>query len=116
MTVTKSWLTNYIKTRSRIQAKAMVGRALWRLWQRQTADEQATKTTKHKNGRGFNAFDAKSGSAAGQYYLRNGTLTNEIFNKWIAPRGRHGFPKICRYSRQLSEISEEEAKARAKTQ
>jgi len=108
MTVTKAWLASYIKSRSTNNAKSMVGRALWRLWLRQTADEQRDWRTKYKNDRGFSAFEAKSGSRAGKYYLDHGTLTDEMFSEWIAPRGRHGFPRICRYSRQLNEISKEQ--------
>lgn len=105
MVVSKTWLRDYIKNKPRDKAKQMVGRALWRLWQRQTADEQATKQTKHKNNRGFNAFDAVSGSYTAQYYARHGTITDKAFNEWTAPRGRGGFPKICRYDRQLNEIA-----------
>ena len=107
MIITKSWIVQYIKEKPFFLAKAMVGRALWRLWRRQTADEQRDKKTKHRNARGFNAFDAVPGSIAGQYYDKHGTITDQMFAEWTALRGRGGYPKICRYSRQLNEIAGE---------
>ena len=112
MIVTKSWIVQYIKEKPAELAKAMVGRALWRLWRRQTADEQQDKRTKHRNARGFNAFDAVPGSYAGQYYAKHGTITNQMFKEWTAPRGRGGYPKICRYTRQLNEIALEVGKSK----
>jgi hypothetical protein len=35
------------------------GRALWGLYQRQTADEQSSEQTRHHNGVGFNGRDAE---------------------------------------------------------
>ena len=43
-----------------------VGRAMIVLFERQTADEQQRSSTRHQNGRGFNAYSARSGS----YYAR----------------------------------------------
>ena len=43
-----------------------VERGVVAIWQRQTADEQATETTRHSNGIGFSGWSAHSGS----YYAK----------------------------------------------
>lgn len=52
-----------------------VMRALYRIYQNQTADEQRTQDTKHTNGVGFSAFDAKTLSDIAQRMIRYGSLT-----------------------------------------
>jgi hypothetical protein len=49
-----------------MQRDDAVERAILAIYACQTADEQATKTTRHSNGRGFSGADASLGS----YYAR----------------------------------------------
>lgn len=105
--VSKFWMTEYIKKRPKNLARQMVGRALWRLWRRQTQDEQASQRTTHSNNRGFSSADAFYGGIVAKYYAQHGTITEKMFGDWVAPRGRYGFPKVCKYSRQLNEIAKE---------
>lgn len=52
-----------------------VERAILALYSRQTSDEQSAATTQHRNGRGFNAFHAKSGSYYARWLQRGNHLT-----------------------------------------
>lgn len=56
-----------------------VERALVLLYKRQTIDEQSSKETRHKNGRGFNAGDARKGTYMAEYILKGSHLSG----KWI---------------------------------
>ena len=54
-----------------------VERAILCLYNRQTADEQATQTTKHCNGRGFNSGDARKGTYMAKWILTGNHLSGE---------------------------------------
>jgi hypothetical protein len=77
-----------------------VVRALVRIYERQTADEQRSEETKHHNEVGFRANDAKYMTMAAKFALRNGRLDDYHLQK---VRGR-----IMHYWRQLAEIAEEQ--------
>jgi len=66
------WTREAIETLIRTNDRA-VERAMVAIWERQTADEQATEATRHHNGIGFSGWTARSGS----YYA-----------KWVGS-GRH---------------------------
>ena len=73
-------------------------RALIKLYQLQTQDEQRTRTTKHSNGKGFNTVDARPLSLLAQVLL----TTNQPLNyKQTALLRR----KIMKYSNQITQIA-----------
>jgi hypothetical protein len=76
-----------------------VERALVVLLSRQTSDEQVTKTTSHKNGRGFGAFDAELLSSFGEQVQAGRHLSQ----KQLAI----AFKRVPRYARQILEEIEE---------
>lgn len=83
-----------------LSSKAAVVRAIKQLHARQTADEQQTRTTKERNGRGFNANDAP--------FLSDIAKKLPRYNDNMTPRqlakARRMLPK---YARQLLEIIQE---------
>jgi hypothetical protein len=79
-----------------------VERGIVRLYQRQTEDEQAGGLTRHLNGRGFNATDAKLGT-----YLAKWILDKKSLDKAWLDRAR----TMCvRYAGQLTEMANETKK------
>ena len=70
-------------------------RAIVRLHERQTADEQASGMTKDDNGIGFSGIDAKILSSFAQQIERGRTLSP----KQLAI----AFKKVPRYSRQIAD-------------
>lgn len=84
-----------------------VGRALVHLMNRQTRDEQETKSTRHHNGRGFTSSDARSGTITAKYYIKHGVLQAWQLDMWRA-RNRRGTTRLGKYYAQIAE----EAKAK----
>jgi hypothetical protein len=79
---------------------AWATRAIVKLWQRQTADEQASQSTGHDNGVGFNGTDAFILSSFAEQINKGRTLSP----KQLAI----AFRKLPKYSKQIiSEISDE---------
>lgn len=76
-----------------------VERAMVALYQRQTADEQSTGSTRLLNGAGFNAFDAKTGSYYARWVMGGRSLTGRHLDKARRMAGK--------YVRQLAEIATE---------
>ncbi len=82
-----------------------VCRAVLAIYDRQTADEQATAATADSNGIGFNGADAGFGSSLAKQYAERGTLS---------PRQIACARKMMRkYAGQLAEIANAKAKATA---
>lgn len=54
-----------------------VGRAIVALYERQTADEQASETTNHHNNIGFCGWAAKNGSYYARWVMSGRTLTGK---------------------------------------
>lgn len=52
-----------------------VNKAVLAIYGEQTSDEQASETTRHSNGVGFNAFDARRGTYYAEYIGRRGSLS-----------------------------------------
>lgn len=76
---------------------AWAQRAIVKLWERQTADEQSAKTTGHDNGIGFNGTDAFILSSFAEQIKKGRTLS--VKQLAIA------FKKLPKYTRQIiSEI------------
>lgn len=83
----------------------IVGRALVRLFERQTASEQRKNDTENVNTVGFSSSDGKNGCITAKTFLKYGSLTERQLEEWVAPWRDTGFPKICKYHRQLNEIA-----------
>ena len=82
----------------------VVGRALVRLFERQTEAEKASNDTNVDNGIGFAGCDARTGTLSAKYFLKHKTLLPWQVARWTKVEAS-GFPKICKYWRQLNEIA-----------
>jgi hypothetical protein len=96
MSITREEVTHLLKTNDRA-----VERALVVLYQRQTSDEQAVLQTRHTNGVGFNATDAKFGS----------DLAQKVLKGWRLTPGQIGSARrmLIKYGGQLVAAAEEKA-------
>lgn len=74
-----------------------VHRAMVALYKCQTEDEQMSDTTKHRNGMGFTAFDAKILSSFARQIDRGRPLTG----KQLAIASK----KVTKYAKQLHRIA-----------
>lgn len=83
-----------------------VARAVVRIYQRQTEDEQRVSETKHHNKIGFRANDAKYLSMVARFVLANGAIT-EAYHMQKTRR------LMKQYWKQLIEIAEETNAKRA---
>jgi len=90
----------------------IVGRALVALFNRQTPTEQRADSTDQNNTVGFAGCDALSGSLTAKSYIRSRTLASWQVEKWTRPSGKNGYPRICKYARQLNEIALEKQQAK----
>lgn len=109
--VTREWLRDKIAE----QPEKVIARALIAIYARQTADEQRAGVTKFNNGVGFSGADAELGTKCAKAALA-GKLLPWMVKVW-SDVTRTGFPKICKYARQLNEIAEtKQAEQRAKTE
>lgn len=80
-----------------------VGRALVRLAERQTADEQVQKTTKYLNGEGFRPCHARMGVEMANFFQKRGYLTKKQADYWRVP-DRKGNMRIGIYANQLLKV------------
>jgi len=103
--ITSAVLVEMIRTRGPV---VVIGRACAALYARQTAEEQGALFTKNRNGQGFTAFDAKVGSLTAIYWNQYKTLLPWHVTYWMKMTPA-GYPKICRYARQLNEVAEAKA-------
>jgi len=87
------------------KSDAACERAIVILYQRQTQDEQHSRTTSHKNGRGFGAFDADFGSSLAQQVMSGQRLTSRQLI--------HARRMAKKYVRQILEEAEAVEAARA---
>ena len=94
-TVIRDWLAGPANP-TIVEHRQSIERMMEGLWARQTEDEQATKTTKNRNGRGFNAQDAEFAGNFITYLRKHGRCDDRL--GWMARR------KLMKYSRQLAEI------------
>lgn len=85
-----------------------VARALVALTERQTADEQAVKGTRYRNGQGFRPCHARMGTSMAQFFERNGYLTPNQLAYWREAQ-RDGRTRIEIYANQLLDIAREKA-------
>lgn len=85
----------------------VIGRALTAIFRRQTEDEKRANTTKVHNKIGFSGPDARTGSLSAKYYIGHNTLQDWQVRIWM--KEVHGFPRICKYWKQLDQIARERA-------
>lgn len=88
-----------------------IGRALIVLKDLQTADEQASETTRHQNGKGFRPCHARMGVSMAKFYERNGYLSPKQIAYW-RKEGKEGM-RIAIYWRQLLAAAHRKAAAQA---
>ena len=110
--VTKESLNAMLRHPDRNRVKKVIGRALVRIHERQTPQEQNIDCTIVQNGIGFAACDAYWGSKHAKGFLANGTLSDRAFYHWLK-RDRRGTPRISKYHRQLNEVAVELANRNA---
>jgi hypothetical protein len=83
----------------------VVGRALVGIYNRQTEHEKVINTTTNSNGVGFAGCDAKGGSLSAKYFLKHKRLETWMINKWLKVSGVSGYPRLCKYHKQLNDIA-----------
>lgn len=108
--VTRDTLRTMLANPDRAYVERVVGRALVALLRRQTQDEQRVNDTRVHNTIGFSGADARSGSLTAKSFMKNGGLLDWQLNKWLKP-ARNGYPRLCKYARQLNEIAQAKAGA-----
>lgn len=102
--VTKQSLLTLLTTSDPQRQIRVIGRALVALFNRQTETEKSVNDTTEDNARGFSGADAKRGSLTAKYFLKHGTLLEWQRAMWLKPT-RGGFPRICKYHKQLNEVA-----------
>ena len=106
--ITKDILTKMLNEASFDRQIKIIGRALVVLYNNQTASEQQTRTTTQSNNVGFASIDARNGSLTARTFIRTGTMQSWQLAKWMEIR--NGYPKICKYHRQLNQAAIDKAK------
>lgn len=99
--VTKESLAQMLATRN---PSFVIGRALLAIYNRQTYQEQSGTATIANNGIGFSKPDARLGSIGARMFKAHGELQPWLVKVWMKPAS-DGFPRICKYVRQLDEIA-----------
>lgn len=104
--VTRESLRAMIIDQPHDKVQHVIGRALVALFNRQTESERQSDGTTDANSIGFAGADAKGGSLTAKSYLARKMLVEWQVEKWTR-LSSNGFPRICKYHRQLNEIAEE---------
>lgn len=102
--MTKRWTKEDIVILLEKNDKA-VAKALVRLYERQTQDEQSTQNTRYRNGKGFRPCHARMGTSMAEFFKRNGYLTPKQAAYWRMP-DKKGNMRIGIYASQLLECIE----------
>lgn len=102
--VTRDSIRELLNTPDRQFRVRVIGRALVGLFERQTAQEKSSNHTIINNWVGFAAHDAKSGTLTAKYFLKNKDLLDWQVERWMKI-GKTGYPRLCKYHRQLNEIA-----------
>jgi len=108
--VTKDSLRDLLLSSPQDKQVRIIGRALVRIMERQTEAEKSLKMTTDSNNIGFTSADAKTGTKSAEYFKRTGRLMPFAFERWISADST-GYPRICRYHRQLNEVAEAKAES-----
>ena len=107
--VTRDTIYNMLNNDNRAYVEAVIGRALLALLDRQTEDEKICNDTRVWNAVGFSGADAKSGSLTAKFFAKHGKLLDWQLDKWTK-KAKNGYPRLCKYHKQLNEIALEKAK------
>lgn len=111
MTITKEWLAGKIKEDEervlpgRFPGRT-IGRVLLAIYRLQTTSEAAGSSTHYRNGVGFSKPDARTGTIGARMFASKGRIDQWVINLWSKPAS-DGFPRICKYVRQLNEIAKD---------
>ena len=82
-----------------------VARALIRIYENQTSDEQVSQNVKHRNNRGFRPCHARMGTSMAEFFKAKGFLSQKQVSYWRV-RDKNGSMRIGIYASQLlKEIS-----------
>ena len=119
-TVTSEYKAYFI---AGLASEDAVRKALVWLYRRQTADEQRSRTTEHRNNMGFSAYDAEFGSSLAEQVLRGRRLSakqmmwaRRLLKKYAGQYAAHRFYKECECGAAGSAHAEpEEPKAETKS-
>lgn len=107
--VTRESLAAMLANENPAYVQMVIGRALCRLLERQTQSEQSHNTTDEDNGIGFAGADARSGSLTAKYFMKHKKLEDWQVARWVKI-GANGFPRLCKYHKQLNEIATQSSK------
>ena len=77
-----------------------IGRALLRLYQNQTNDEQTSQDVKYRNNQGFRPCHARMGSSMAEFFRNKGYLSPKQAAYWRV-RDKNGNMRIGIYANQL---------------
>lgn len=102
--VTRESLQHMLNHSDQEYVARVVGRALVRIFERQTASEQHANDTTDSNGIGFAGCDAKSGSMTAKFFMKHHRLETWQVERWTK-KGKNGFARLCKYHAQLNEIA-----------
>lgn len=97
---------DYLKTKVEENPVLTIGKALVAIYERQTGDEKSALSTTHKNDVGFSSAHARIGSIGAKEFKSKKRLPTWVLKVW-AQKDRSGYPRICKYVRQLNEIANE---------
>ena len=98
---TKESIKSLIESSNPVTARKAIERGVIAIYERQTADEKSTETTRHHNHVGFQACDARRGSYYAKWVISGKHLTGLHFDKAKAI--------VTRYAGQLAQIANEKA-------
>jgi hypothetical protein len=103
--VTRESLQAMLDNQDPEYVKRVVGRALVAIFNNQTEDEKTVNNTEVNNGIGFSGADARSGTLTAKTFLKQKTLNDWQVQNWTK-RGKNGFSRLTKYSKQLNAIAE----------
>ncbi len=104
--VTHDTIKRMLANPNRNYVETVIGRALLALLDRQTEDEKRAADTRVWNAIGFSGADAKSGTLTAKYFAKHGHLLDWQIAKWTK-KAKNGYPRLCKYAKQLNEIAME---------
>ena len=106
--VTKDSLQHMLNNPNPVKLKAVIGRALVGIFNRQTEDEKKVNETRVHNNIGFTGADGRSGAITAKYYLKHHDLQDWQIQLWTK-RNAKGYSRLTKYHAQLNEIAEAKA-------
>ena len=95
MNLTGTDIVNLLRSNDKAVARALIV-----LKDLQTADEQASESTRHLHGKGFRPCHARMGTIMAEYFQKKGKLTPKQAAYWRV-RDKNGNMRIGIYANQL---------------